>query len=103
MERRGYWSVVAERIRADYEARVQLRLERAAERRGPGVQCKTPLRQNGGAALTWGGAVLTRGGAVLIAAGSSSEEIRRQARGVGASCGNMPPRTARSSMGYYGR
>jgi ATP-dependent exoDNAse (exonuclease V) alpha subunit len=30
MERHGYRSVVAERLRADYEARVQLRLDRAA-------------------------------------------------------------------------
>ncbi len=33
MERRGYRSVVAERMRADYEARVQLRLDRAAAQR----------------------------------------------------------------------
>jgi len=36
MERHGYRSVVADRIREDYQARVQTRLDRAAESAAPG-------------------------------------------------------------------
>jgi ATP-dependent exoDNAse (exonuclease V) alpha subunit len=42
MERLGYYSVVAERIRAEHQARVDARLERAAETRPPMAEPKSP-------------------------------------------------------------
>ncbi len=49
MERRGYRSVVAERMREDYEARVQPRLERSRGTAAFGTRAAT-RRRNGGAA-----------------------------------------------------
>ncbi len=59
MERHGYRSFVAERLRADYEARVQLRLERAAAQR-PLERAQQPAGETAGR--------------------PTLEEIRRQAR-----------------------
>jgi ATP-dependent exoDNAse (exonuclease V) alpha subunit len=42
MERLGYYSVVAERIRAEHQARVDARLERAAETTPPAAEPKNP-------------------------------------------------------------
>src|SRR5258708_29800650 len=42
MERHGYYSVVAELIRAEHQARVDARLERAAETRPPAAEPKSP-------------------------------------------------------------
>jgi len=42
MERLGVYSVVAERIRAEHQARVDARLERAAETRPPVAEPKSP-------------------------------------------------------------
>jgi hypothetical protein len=58
MERHGYRSLVAERLRADYDARVQLRLDRAAAQR-PSQPAQQPMGETAGPTL---------------------EEIRRQAR-----------------------
>jgi ATP-dependent exoDNAse (exonuclease V) alpha subunit len=60
MERQGYRSVVAERMREDYEARVQARLERTAAQR--------PLER------------ATRPAAETMKSSATLEEIRRQAR-----------------------
>jgi ATP-dependent exoDNAse (exonuclease V) alpha subunit len=59
MERHGYRSFVAERLRADYEARVQLRLEQAAAQR-PLERAQQPAGETAGR--------------------PTLEEIRRQAR-----------------------
>ena len=80
MERRGYRSVVAERIRADYEARVQLRLERAACQR-PLEPVPQPLVGKTAERPSLAGPSSLGAGPSSLAAGSSSlEEIRRQAR-----------------------
>jgi hypothetical protein len=42
MERLGYYSGVAERIRAEHQARVDARLERAAETTPPAAEPKNP-------------------------------------------------------------
>src|SRR5258708_33655079 len=42
MERHGYYSVVAERIRAEHQARVDARLERAAQTAPATAEPKTP-------------------------------------------------------------
>ncbi len=78
MERRGYRSVVAERLRADYEARVRLRLERVRPLEPvpqPPVD-DTAERPSLGA----GPSSLGAGSSLLRAGSSSLEEIRRQAR-----------------------
>lgn len=80
MERRGYRSVVAERIRADYEARVQLRLERAAGQRPLEPVPQPPVGKTERPSLGMGPSSLGAGSSSLGAGSSSLEEIRRQAR-----------------------
>jgi MobA/MobL family len=53
MERRGYRSVVAERIRADYQARVDARLQRAAQHVPPSAAPKSLAHRAKEYALRW--------------------------------------------------
>jgi ATP-dependent exoDNAse (exonuclease V) alpha subunit len=53
MERHGYRSVVAERIRADYQARVEARLQRAAQHERPIAAPKSLVHRAKEYALRW--------------------------------------------------
>jgi ATP-dependent exoDNAse (exonuclease V) alpha subunit len=53
MERRGYRSVVAERIRADYQARVEARLQRAARHEPRAAAPESPKDLATESALKW--------------------------------------------------
>src|SRR5580692_3166267 len=53
MERHGYHSVVAERIRADYQARVEARLQRAAQHEPRPAQPRDPKDLATESALKW--------------------------------------------------
>jgi ATP-dependent exoDNAse (exonuclease V) alpha subunit len=53
MERRGYQSVVGERIRADYQARVEARKARAAQHEHPVVAQKSLVDRAKEAAVRW--------------------------------------------------
>jgi ATP-dependent exoDNAse (exonuclease V) alpha subunit len=53
MERHGYYSIVAERIRAEHEARVEARLARAAQHEKAVTAPKNPLELARESALSW--------------------------------------------------
>ena len=75
MERHGYYSFVAERIRAEHEARVEARLARAAQQEKPAVVPKNTQELAKESALMWA----ARYGRTQEAQPKSPDELAKEA------------------------